>query len=212
MNKNINIKNDNSLPENLHYILIGLMLGDGYISKSSPTSNSRFEGTKYKEFALSIGQLFEDYMSNPVKGVEVKGKKATYINYRLKTASLPVFNPYYDMFYRLNSSLERPHKFVKFVPLNIYDNFNSIVLAYLLMSDGNFDKNRNRVRIYTNSFTKEEVKKLAEIINTKLNIYTGVLHDRKDQWILTIGQKQLESLRNIVKPHFVSSMYYRIGL
>ena len=103
-------------------------------------------------------------------------------------------------------------KFIKIIPQNIYDNFNSIVLAYLLMSDGNFDKNRNRIRIYTNSFTKDEVIKLSEVINNKLNIYTGVLHDRKDQWILTIGKKELESLRNIVKSHFIPSMYYRIGL
>ena len=59
--------------------------------------------------------------------------------------------------------------------------FNEIVLAYLIMSDGNFDKSRNRIRIYTNSYTKEDVQRLALAIQNKLNIYTGVLHDRKDQ-------------------------------
>jgi hypothetical protein len=49
------------------------------------------------------------------------------------------------------------------------------------MTDGNFDKNRKRVRIYTNSFNKEEVQSLALAINNKFSIYTGVLHDRKDQ-------------------------------
>jgi hypothetical protein len=58
---------------------------------------------------------------------------------------------------------------------------NSTVLAYLIMSDGNFDKSRNRIRIYTNSYSKLEVTKLAESINSNLNIYVGVLHDRKDQ-------------------------------
>ena len=50
-------KISNSLPENLHFILIGIMLGDGSIYRSSSTSNSRFEmsfGSKYKEFAESI--------------------------------------------------------------------------------------------------------------------------------------------------------------
>ena len=56
-----------------------------------------------------------------------------------------------------------------------------VVLAYLIMTDGNFDKSRNRVRIYTNSFKKEEVENLASSIHSKLGIYTGVLHDRKDQ-------------------------------
>jgi hypothetical protein len=49
-------------------------------------------------------------------------------------------------------------------------------------------------------------------INDKVGIYTGVLHDRKDQWILTIGAKNLELLRNTVYPHFHSSMLYRIGM
>lgn len=89
---------------------------------------------------------------------------------------------------------------------------NPIVLAYLIMSDGNFDKSRNRVRIYTNSFTKQEVEILAESIKGKLGIYVGVLHDRKDQLILTIGAKQLELLRKLVSPYFEKSMLYRINL
>ena len=87
-----------------------------------------------------------------------------------------------------------------------------IVLAYLIMTDGNFDKGRNRVRIYTNSYSKEDVQRLALIIKDKFEIYTGVLHDRNNQWILTIGAKNLELLRSIVNPHFHPSMRYRIGL
>lgn len=87
-----------------------------------------------------------------------------------------------------------------------------IVLAYLIMTDGNFDKGRNRVRIYTNSFKKEEVENLALVINNKLSIYAGVLHDRNDQWIITIGTKYLNLLREKVSPHFHISMLYRIGV
>jgi len=87
-----------------------------------------------------------------------------------------------------------------------------IVLAYLIMTDGNFDKGRNRVRIYTNSYKKEDVQRLALAINDKFNIYTGVLHDRNNQWILTIGAKNLALLRDTVSDYFHHSMKYRIGL
>ena len=208
-NNNTNIS---MLPLELNSILIGIMLSDGGLYKSSPTANVRFEmsfGEKYKDLAFHIGELFKEYMSNPVKSLEVKGVNKVYINYRLKTKTLSIFNSYHDMFYKLNPET---NKYVKIVPTNIIDLMDPIVLAFLIQGDGNFDKGRNRVRIYTNSYTKSDVENLALSINTKLNIYTAVLLDRKDQWILTIGQKNLELLRNIVTPHFHPSMLYRIGL
>ena len=88
---------------NLKSIIIGLMLGDGSLYKSSPTSNTRLEmsfGEKYKEFAESLEGLFKDYINNSVKGIKLKVKNKEFVNYRLKTRSLPYFNPYYDMFYK----------------------------------------------------------------------------------------------------------------
>jgi hypothetical protein len=171
------------LPLELNSIFIGIMLGDGSLYRSSPTSNVRFEmsfGQKYELFALYLGELFKEYMNNTVKSLEVKGTNKIYTNYRLKTKSLPLFVPYYDMFYELNKN---GIKYIKIVPQNIIEYMNPIVLAYLIMTDGNFDasQGRNRVRIYTNSYSKEEVERLAFSINTKLNIYTGVLHDRNNQ-------------------------------
>ena len=216
MNNNNNTMNNNNintnLPLELNSILIGIMLSDGGLYRSSPTANVRFEmsfGEKYKSLAFHIGELFKDYMSNPVKPVEIKGKNKVYINYRLKTKTLPVFNSYFEMFYEFN---HLTNKYVKIVPDNILDLMDPIVLAYLIQGDGNFDKSRNRVRIYTNSYQKLEVENLALAIKTKLNIYTAPLHDRKDQWILTIGANNLDLLRKIVIPYFHPTMYYRLGL
>ena len=210
MNNNNNT--NTNLPQELNSILIGIMLSDGGLYRSSPTANVRFEmsfGEKYKSLAFHIGELFKDYMSNPVKPIEIKGKNKVYINYRLKTKTLPVFNSYYEMFYKFN---HLTNKYVKIVPDNILDLMDPIVLAYLIQGDGNFDKSRNRVRIYTNSYQKLELENLALAIKTKLNIYTAPLHDRKDQWILTIGANNLELLRKTVRTHFHSSMIYRLGL
>jgi len=113
------------------------------------------------------------------------------------------------MFYIFNQDL---NKHVKIIPQNIIELLDPVVLAYLIQTDGNFDKGRKRVRIYTNSYQKEDVQNLAIAINKKMGFYTGVLHDRKNQWILTIGAKQLNLLRETVSTHFDSSMLYRIGL
>lgn len=186
MNKNLkkkNIQNLEFLPNKLNSILIGIMLGDGSISRTSNTSNCRFEmsfGFKYKDFAESIGALFKEFIKTPVKTIEIKSKckTKTYTNFRLKTVSLPVFNYYFDMFYIFN--IEK-NKYVKIIPLNISELLDPVVLAYFIMTDGNFDKSRNRVRIYTNSYKLADVVKLALAINERLGIYAGVLHDRKNQ-------------------------------
>ena len=88
------------------------MLGDGSLYRSSPTANVRFEmslGQKYEEFALELGAIFKDYMSNPVKALEVKGKTKSYTNFRLKTRSsfAPVFLEYYNMFYEFNQDSKK---------------------------------------------------------------------------------------------------------
>ena len=116
------------------------------------------QGQKYELFALYLGDLFKELMSNPVKTLEIKGKTKTYTNYRLKTKSLPLFVPYYNMFYSYNEDLNKHIKIVPPRPApgpgaraeNIIEFMDPIVLAYLIMTDGNFDKGRNRVRIYTN--------------------------------------------------------------
>jgi len=206
------LKENNFLPENLHSILIGLMLGDAGIYKSSKTSNSRLEisfGTNYKQFAESIENLFKFYIKNPIKQVEIKGKNKIYINYRIKTKTLPLFNIYQNMFYIFNTET---NKYVKVVPNDIFNFMNPIVLAYLIMSDGNYDKLRKRVRIYTNSYSKQDVIKLQKAINETLGIYVGILHDRNNQWILTIGNTQLSKLQEIVSPYFEPSMLYRINM
>jgi hypothetical protein len=66
----INKMKNNKLPTKLHNILIGLILGDGHIYKTSPTSNSRFEmsfGKDRKLFALWISDLFKDYSNTGIK-------------------------------------------------------------------------------------------------------------------------------------------------
>ena len=204
---------DNVLPNNLNNILIGIMLGDGHIYKSSPTSNSRLEisfGKDRISFANWIYDLFKDYSNDGIKKIIYNkyDKLNPKFGYRFKTKSLPIFNYYHDLFYKKDDNL---WKYKKIVPSNINELMNSTVLAYLIMTDGNFDSNRKRIRIYTNSYSELEVNLLAKSINLNLDIYVGVLHDRKDQWILTIGSKQLNKLRILVKHHFEPSMLYRLG-
>lgn len=87
-----------------------------------------------------------------------------------------------------------------------------IVLAHLIMGDGNFKFDSNIIRIYTNSFTKQEVEILSEAITFKLGIKTEKIHDRNNRFILIIRKDQLESTKILIQKYMHSSMLYRIGI
>lgn len=205
----------NKLPYHLHEVLIGYMLGDGGIFYASKRSASpRFEWSMGKDrlpFAQHIATLFQDYASNPLKIVKVQAITGGdwLVSYRFKTSSSSVFTYYRELFYKVNSTTGRA---VKVVPQNIGELLTPVALAYLIMADGNYDVGRNRVRIYTNSFTKLEVEMLAKAITENFGIYAAVMADKPNQYIITIGAKELPKLQALVGKHMLPSMKYRIGL
>lgn len=87
-----------------------------------------------------------------------------------------------------------------------------VVLAHLIMGDGNLKLPDRIIRIYTNSFTKEDVESLALSIFNNLNIQARVVHDRNNQYMIVISKSELPKVQNIVKDHMHPSMLYKIDL
>ena len=83
-------------------------------------------------------------------------------------------------------------------PDNIIELMSPVTLAHLIMGDGNIKLHDGIIRIYTNSFSKEKVELLASSITVKLNILTRVVHDRNNQYIITISKSQLSEIRNLI--------------
>lgn len=87
-----------------------------------------------------------------------------------------------------------------------------VVLAHLIMGDGNIKPKDKIIRIYTNSFSKNDVERLGKAINNKLGIITNIRFDRNNQYILTISKKELDNLRSIILPYMHISMLYKLDL
>lgn len=197
------------LPADITQALIGQLLGDAFAYRSSPTSNTRIEwsfGALRGEYAQFLADMFNLYCNT---GVIVKATGAA--GYRLKTVSLALFNPLFDMFYVLDVATG---KYTKLVPLMIDQLMTPVVLTHL--GDGNFLAWEKTVRIYTNAFTHEDCVRLAAAI-TKMGINTTVRKDRtgskgEQQYILAINRPELEKLQAMVSPHMHKSMLYRVGL
>ncbi len=211
----------------LQEALIGIMLGDGHLEKSSygSNANSRLRITfaeRYKPLAFYIYGLFCSHIN--LKGIKfsnVKSGKESKFYGRISLTSVasPLFNDYHKLFYKeqlyegaFSDKIAIKKKYIKIIPLNIEELLSEVSLAFLLSGDGNYNKVKKVIRLCTNSYTKEEVELLSKAILNKFGIETRLEHTRNNQYILIVRTTEVPKLQNIVKKHMHPSMYYRIGL
>nr|YP_009059713.1 LAGLIDADG endonuclease [Parasitella parasitica]AIO05763.1 LAGLIDADG endonuclease [Parasitella parasitica] len=199
----------NNLPSYLNETLIGVLLSDGSLEKPSLSGGSRLSvnlGEKGLPYILHLYNLFEPFIDTDVNIKTIKLEEKIHTTVRFKTISTPFFSNYYNVFYPdLNNNK-------KIVPKDISSDFTEVSLAHLIMGDGNFLKERNMIRIYTNAFTEDDVLNLSATIKNNLNLNNEVFLDRKDQFIIRIHEDELNKTRQLVLPYLHPSMYYRVGL
>ena len=117
------------LPLEVKEILIGILLGDGHISRRSSTANSRLiyaqTAVAHKEYFYYVFSFFsafcvKDYIAQS-KLVRDNRTKKTYSSISFTTMQLPCFNVFKEMFYKVN---------VKIVPDNIQELLTPRGLAF----------------------------------------------------------------------------------
>lgn len=117
------------IPQEIQQVLIGILLGDGHISRRSSTANSRLiyaqTAVAHKEYFDYVFSLFlpfcvKDYIPQS-KLVRDNRTKKTYSSISFTTMQLPCFNEYKNYFYVSN---------VKRVPDNIYELLTPRGLAF----------------------------------------------------------------------------------
>jgi hypothetical protein len=201
------IRTRNGLPVYLSEVLMGLMLSDGSLERISPTSGARLSvsfGKKHSEYLRFLFKLFKPYINSEPVELKVFNKKTKSYNDVIKfnTVSLPQLVFYKELLY----------KGKKIIPSNIEEFMTPVVLAHLIMGDGNLKQPDKIIRIYTNSFTKEDVESLAKAIINKLNVQARAVHDRNNQYMITISKSELAKVQNLIKDHMHPSMLYKIDL
>ena len=79
------------------------------------------------------------------------------------------------------------------------------------MQDGSRQKGQG-VSIATNSFTLEECKFLANILNNKYGLVTSVTKSgTPNQFRINIWKRSMPTLINIINPYIIPEMLYKIN-
>lgn len=197
-------------------VIHGLMLGDGHIAINKNIGDDTFKYTQTfgqfaEPFANCVYDIFREYCSD--KGLYTykvqSGKDSPlYQRWIVRTKTHDVFDEFDTMYYIYNKLGKR----IKIVPLNIEDYLTPVALAFLVMSDGSFHKQKHIVKIYTNSFTKAEVQLLSNAIFNNFGIQLSVTRATKEEYTLIVRKSILTKFQQIVKAYMIPSLLYRIGL
>lgn len=85
-----------------------------------------------------------------------------------------------------------------------------MALAIWIMDDGG--RVGQGLKLATNSFTYEDCFRLSEVLFKLYDLKTSVASAGvTNQYVIYVFKESMPLLRNIVKPHMVSSMLYKLG-
>jgi LAGLIDADG DNA endonuclease family len=176
-------------------LVIGSLLGDGYLM---PTTAGWC-------FRVSHGmqqRSYVDWKFGIISDLVRTAPRASGRSYYFRTVTHPDFSGLREAFYAPGAA--------KGVPLHLIEReLTAFGLAIWFMDDGAAD--RNQLRLNTQSFSRDENLVLAEFLQAKFGI-AAQLNKDKDRHRLRIGARGMDRFLELVAPHVIPSMLYKLPL
>ena len=183
-------------------ILIGMLLSDAWLQKRNQW-NPR---VGFKQSFRNIAYFFSVYtrLSILCSGLPyiTKTIKRGKIFFALEfqTRQLKSLNEIYLLFYSRDPK-------IKSITLDLYPYINELVLAHWIMGDG--AKRNKGVLLCTDNFSLPEVVLLMNMLYIRFQI-SSTIHMDNHRPRIYINKKQFAKVKNIILPHIVPSMRYKL--
>lgn len=189
-------------------ILIGTVLGDGYLQKTgSKNARLRLEhGEKQKEYLLWKGRQFSALFNGEperIERVHPKTKK-TYIYSRWQSHATPELGKWHALFYT-NGSKHIPTALAALMrdPLSV---------AVWYMDDGYFDPKQKHSFIYLGRVTREEADSARDAIEKNFSLAPRVYDKKVKGFALFFPVAETRKLHALIREHVIESMHYKLSL
>lgn len=192
--------------KNKKSIIIGMILGDGWITFNRKTAIlSFYHCPKQEEYVMFKKALLEK-MGFESKTSKSPKTKSNYPKVKLWTKSYRELNLYRLMYSFRNTPSKRKKRIIKSM-LNRMDEFG---FAIWFMDDGYNCPNKKYMHLGTYCFSLEENQLIVDFLKSKWNIETRI-YNRKGQYFL-VWYKDADKLKKIISPYvsLVPSMMYKI--
>lgn len=186
-----------SIPNNILYILSGLLLSNGYIQISNKKSKNNIFNAKFRlkqsikdiEYILYVFSLLNHYCINIPK------MNKSYIE--LKTKSLPCFTLLKNKFYKGR---------IKIIPNDIYDYINYNTLAHIIMGNSSFIKGGGIV--LNLQYPLKELIFFNQILNIKFELNPKI-HKQKTNYVIYLGIQDVKRIYPHIKQYIIPSFKYK---
>ena len=174
-------------------IVIGSLLGDGYLIRTT------------RGFALRINhgiaqRAYVDWKYNEISDLTNSPPKAYKSSYYFRTVSHQTFDELRALFYEQNR---------KVLPHTMASLLTPLVIAVWIMDDG--AKDGNQLRLNTQSFSLHENETIKDLLMAKFGISASINRD-KNLHRLRVSAASMSNVRQLVWPHIVPSMQYKLSL
>lgn len=175
-------------------VILGCILGDGYMRKKTNAHLQITHSYKQKEYVDWKYKIFRDFVLTIPK--QYNGN-AGRVGYRFFTQSLPELTHYYDKFYRNK---------IKIIPPNL--NLAPLTLAVWYMDDG--CKSYKSCYLNTQQFDKESQFNLMNALK-KVGLESRLNKDKIYQRI-RITTESTKKLFEMINHFVIPSMRYKISI
>jgi len=199
-----------TLTDRQQQILVGNLLGDGYMQKIKVNKTSNFvisQSEAHKEYIEWLHSEFKPFSGNirsQVVFLETFNKY--YTKYEFSTVHLPIFTKYRKLFY--------PNE-KKAIPKSIVDLLTELSLAIWYMDDGSNNKVSRYSDLCTQGFTTEDVELLIEVLYKKFNVKSHMVYaEGKTELhpVIRIAATEGYSIfHSIVDPYLLPCFSYKAG-
>ena len=129
-------------------------------------------------------------------------KNIEYKKYWFNTVTSPSFRFYGQQFYKNRK---------KIVPKLIHRWLTPLTLAVWFMDDGSIKSKFHKAKIInTQSFSKEDIKRLIQVLMSKYGV-KAKLRKQKEGYQIYLLSETIKSFEAIIRPYIIPSMKYKLG-
>ena len=178
-------------------VIIGSLLGDGYLRIVPGRSNAFLEVNHSFSQRDYVDWKYKILQSISKSGATIRNGNGGRIAYRFTTKQHPELTELYKLFYRNGK---------KTIPTDIV--LDPIMLAVWYMDDGSKCRDSD-VYLNTQQFDAKDQNVCREVLRA-MGVESSLNKD-KEYWRIRIKKSSLPRFFEVITPHIVPSMYYKLS-